>query len=830
MQHAKDMSEGKMENRNQWLKELSCNEQLWAKELEDVPSMINLSYVQLNNLAKEGQVYGVMLQCKDLYETLYKIPIIMSLVIIDSDAKYKEGSAYTDILKASLGSPMSMGQWDTLAAVIIKKNKELHLPNGLINILKRTRKLYATEVTPEVPDVINWRNDAIGHGALKFEDDESYKQEVTSLITMLKEYFDGIGTYSVKGLYATAYFESQGERLVGNNVIMPHDESGLNLVVDSVKYEAENYVNTHNLKCYLFDSYYCRKNLIKYRSYIDGKSELLKNKYFADLYEKHVLKSGKDFNLQAEFISRGEDMILEYLNMPMAYIKPVHLIEQLIETMDEIEHGVIAVFMERGTGKSAFSNQMSGLYHKIPLIKNSFSRCYHVQNASLRGVGDFINSVNFSFRHSFDSAQDLWGSADEMPQLTNDSETPAEDLAVFLNYYHEKYRKEYTILIIDGIDEVTEQTQRLLDYLPVSNQLEDGVFVILLSRFKNEETVLGNSKKYIEFATSISQKQIQDNRKDEENVRMLKACVNQQIKAGKYRENVDCDELIKRADYRFLFLKAYLEINAETILENKTEHHFIGSYFNYILSFYSPSQKHRIKEIAVTIALFPSISIRKYQEYMNCDITYGFIGLLNDLLPLMTVLHINGEDIYAFADAAYAEYVLNEYSDIADEIIDAFYESMRNNLDSYLKNGSLIRMIDYLKTEAEDLINNSIVFFSEGLIGIWNRSIDNKTIRDGFFSKIYGLILCGHLYMDSWAKTGYGYYIRKELTNCIGAALYYSLQNRNDKVANSWSNKICQEFMNIDSKKLSAYKALKNALVKSKDFSSIFDYIENSAK
>ena len=98
-----------MESRNLWLKELGCNEQLWAKELEDLPSMIKYSYTQLNSLTKEGQVYGVMLQCKDLYETLYKIPIIMTLIIIDSDAKYKEGSAYTDILKASSSSPMSMG-------------------------------------------------------------------------------------------------------------------------------------------------------------------------------------------------------------------------------------------------------------------------------------------------------------------------------------------------------------------------------------------------------------------------------------------------------------------------------------------------------------------------------------------------------------------------------------------------------------------------------------------------------------------------------------------------------------------------------------------------
>lgn len=818
-----------MESKNQWLKDLGCDEQLWAKELNNIPSMIYLSYVQLNNLAKDGQVYGVMLQCKDVYEMIIKIPVIMSLIIINSDARYKEGSVYSDIMRASLGAPMSMGLWRDLATDIVKKDKELHLPNGLINILKCTKKLYATEVTSEVSDVVNWRNKEIGHGATKFEDDESYRQEVASLIAMLKKYFDGGEKYSVTGLYDTACFELQGERLVADKIIMPQDQSRLSLVVDSVKYAAENYVNAHNLKCYLFDSYYSRKSLIKYSSYIDGKSEERKSKYFADLYERYVFRSGKDFDPQSKVIRRGEDSILECLNAPMDYIKPQNFVKQLTTAMDDIEHGVIAVFMERGTGKTAFSNQMSGLYTStkdLP-IRNSLSRCYHVQNAAIRGVGDFINSVNFSFTHSHDSSQDLRGGNDEMPQLTNNTDAPADYMARFLNYYHEVYGKEYTILVIDGIDEVTEQTQRLLDFLPDADQLDDGVFVLLLSRFKNEDTVLGNSKKYIELAESISQRQIRVNRTDEENVRMLKECIDKEVANGRYPDCVDCDELIIRADYRFLYLKAYLAINPKIALDNKNEYNFISSYINYILSFHSESQKQRIKEIAVTIALFPSMSIRKYQEYMNWDITYKFVGMLNDLLPLMTVLHIDGEDIYSFADAAYAEFVLKEFSDVAEEVMDAFYKSLVNDLSTYLKYGELIRIIDQLRTEPEDITNNRIIFYSEGIIGIWNRAIDNKAIREKFFSESYeyGLTLCGHLYMDSWAKTGYGYYVRQELINCVGATLYYCLKNRNDVTARAWSHAICVIIRQNDRRKETQYSNLEYALFQSNDFSSIYDYI-----
>lgn len=813
-----------MDNRNQWLIELSRNEELWAKELDAVPSMIKLSYDQLKRLAEDGQVYGVMLQCKDLFEVLYKIPIVMVLIVLDSDDKYKEGTAYADIIRASLGSPMSMGLWNDLASVIVKKSKELSIPGNLISILKKTRKLYATDVTPDMPDVIKWRNDAIGHGALKFQDDEAYQQEVKSLILLLKEYFDGTGKYSIKGLYDEIYFELDDQKLVGDTVLEPQEDSDLRLFVSSEEFEAGSYVDAHNLRYYLFDSFYCRKDLVRYRSYLDGQSELLASAYFSDLFAKHVLRAGKDSSVQAEFISREEDIILEYLNMPISYIKPLHLVEQLTDVMDDIEHGVIALFMERGTGKSAFSNQMSGLYHKSPLIKNSFSRCYHVQNAALRGVGDFINSVIFSFRHSFDSTEDFWGSTDEMPTLSIDSQSPAEDMARFLNYYHKKYRKEYTILLIDGIDEMAEQTRRILEYVPSADQLDDGVFVVLLSRFQWEDTVLGNSKQYIEFAETVSQAQISLKREDEENIRVLTECINQQIKAGRYPADVDFDELIRRADYRFLYLKAYLAIKAEIVLENKDEYSFIRSYMDYILSFYGPSQKRQIKEIAVAIALFPSISIRKYQEYMNCiDITYEFVGLFNDLDPIMTVLHVDGENVYVLADAAYADYILEAFSDVVEEVLEFFDTSLENRLKAYLKEGEYSRYDRSKGSDYEEQLNQAIIFYSEGIIGLWNRAHTNQRIRTHFFENHYAEVLCDWLLGDVRAVIGYISFVREELCNCLSSAINYCIQNQKDTVAQTWCKIIFGKF-HSDRTGTGCF-ALRSGLTRTNDFEKIYNYI-----
>ena len=782
-----------MRSSNQWLINLSKDELLWAKNLATLPSMIHFEYMQLKNLAAQGQVYGVLLQCKDTYETVLRIPVIMALVVIDSDPKYKDGSEYNDIMKAFLESPMSMGNWNNLARVIIKNNKKLNLPENLIKILEKTRKLYNTEITDKVSDVVAWRNDTIGHGALKFEGDSNYQEEVKSLLNLLKEYFDGEGKLSIKGLYDSIYFQCSENKLVGD-CYDKNAEHDLILHIAGSAFNVSNYINDCNLKWYLFESFYCRKNLVKYSSYIDGKNNTVQNKYFSDLYEKHVLQGNKDAAVASDYISRAEDLILEYLNMPTDYVNPEKLVELLQEQMDALGKGVITIFMERGTGKSAFANQMSGLYHSKPLLKNTLSRCYHVSNAALRGVSDFTNSITNGFRHSFNPADDLWGSTEELPSLTLESENPAEDMAVFLNFYHDKYRKDYTILVIDGIDETTEQSEFILNYIPSKERLDEGVFVVLTTRFSDEKTVQGKSKKYIEKATQLADEQLEIRRHEEINTELLKRYIEKHKNKFGLNNSIDKEALIKKSDYRILYLRAYLAMKDKVALDSTNETTFIESYMNYLLSFYGINQKQKLKEIAVSIALFPSISIKKYQEYLNCqEITYEFVGLFNDLLPVLTVVHLDGEDCYEFADAAYEDFVIDSYPDVVKDVVHYFNDSFNHHLGEYLRNGRRIQSDGTTKDKGDNKLNEKIMFFSEGLLNIWHKSKYSTLIYDLFFSNLNILALAYQLIKDEWANIGYGFIIKREIINVLGEGLNSSLQTKSGTTCKTWLRKICKE-------------------------------------
>ena len=823
-----------MKASNQWLINLSKDESLWATELDEVPSMIHFEYAQLKSLAQEGQVYGVLLQCKDTFETILKIPVIMALVIIDSDSKYKDGSEYAEIMNAFLKSPLSMGSWKILASIIVGKNKILQLPETLIEILKRTQDLYEEDITDDFSDVVNWRNEEIGHGALKFQDDSSYQEEVSTLLRLLKDYFNGTRKFSIKGLYDECYFKCGENKLVAGHYERNIDSVNMSLHVATQSFPVANYINDCDLKWYLFESFYSRKNVVKYSSYIDGKNNTIQNKYFSDLFTKHVLQGSNDASICSDYRTREEEELLEkLLYMPPDYVNQTEIAELLLKKMQDIEKGIITLFMERGTGKSAFANKMSGQYNKKPLIKNSISRCYHISNAVLRGLSDFVSSIEYEFTHSKNSAKDIRGGAKKLPSISLESENPPEDMAKVLNTYHDIYRKKYTVLVIDGIDEITEQTERILDYIPSKEQLDDGVFIVLTTRFADENTVKGKSKKYIEKAVKLTDSLLQVRRYDQVNVELLnRYIIEKYIKTSKLEQNIDKKALIVKSDYRILYLRAYLGISERVDFDSTNETIFIKSYMDYILSFYGINQKQTLREIAVTIALFPGISIKQYQEYLDCqEITYKFVGLFYDLMPLLTVLHVDGEAVYEFADAAYEDFVIEEYPDVVKETIRFFYESLNRHLEGYLNNEDYMSrdMVESINN-GRDQLNKNLVFYSEGLLGMWHKSYKHMVISDLFYENLDLIRLTEKIVVDKWADFGYGLYLKNELLNCIVDSLYLGLTNKRGEICLQWTNNLNKifsndNFVNIDTVVDWPLRFLKEKVITHNNFGKIKCYL-----
>ena len=753
---------------NEWLKKLGLDESIWAFDNSDVfPSVFNAEYRYLRELAMQGQIYGVMLQAKDIYETLIKLPVIMALIILENEAD-PDSSVYLEVMGKALAEPLSMGSWDNLAASIIKKTRknETSLPVSLITILEKTRKLLAAKISDQHVNAVNWRNETIGHGALRFQDNPAFQNELIQILQNFKNYFSGNQKYSVNRLYENLYLVSGERKLNGFELETDDSSESLFLYAEGRQYTDTHYIIQNELKCFFFESYYERRKICKYSTYYGGGEISVKDQYFQDL-----LLAETNVPLTGKLIRRDEDRLLECIYETKDYIEPEALIETLQQRMDALDRGIITVHMERGTGKSAFASRMNGLYYDEPLIEDVFCRSYHISHAGIRGVSDFVNTLNISFQRSYNPAEDLSGSSERLAVLPHTTDQPETDMAEFLNCYHEIYDCDKTILIIDGIDELSRESEKILDYIPSSKLLNPGVFIILLSRFEDEKTLIGQSSRYVQAADRKSDSVIELRRQEPENILLLKKYIDQYIPECDY-----ADELIAKADYRFLYLKPYVLLDRSISLETENETMFVESYLEYLLSLYADSQKAKLKEMAVTVALFPEISLKEYQEYLNCpELTYSFIGILNDLMPLMTKKRTDGEDRYEYADTQYREFILDRYSDEMPGIIHVFGQNLEDYLNRKVKPTPEDKLLEAIFGRKVNIADEETLFYAR-YIPVVNRILDQKHEFYMNPEPVIGFIK--YLASQRYDSSGYHELLSHDLFDYINHVLLKGIESR----------------------------------------------------
>ena len=140
-----------------WIQILAKDEQFKAGSVllpESIwPTPIAKCYSDLYDLMEEGNVYGSLLQIKDLYETILKMPVLAALVYICGTNKEALLSD-SDLLEKWIPKALSLGSWDSLGAAIINKNKkkQYSIPDVLADAIRMTRKLVAKKIFFSVPE------------------------------------------------------------------------------------------------------------------------------------------------------------------------------------------------------------------------------------------------------------------------------------------------------------------------------------------------------------------------------------------------------------------------------------------------------------------------------------------------------------------------------------------------------------------------------------------------------------------------------------------------------------------------------------------------------
>ncbi len=807
-----------MEKKNQWLVSLGEDNSYWPEENYDCnPSVINFEYEVLRDLAKKGNLYGGFLQIKDVFELVMKIPCVMGMIIVNSNPP-DDSKPYFEIMNQALSKPLAMGDWNALAGVLYKYRSEARLPADLVKIIDKTRKLYNKKPFGTDMTIPAWRNQTIGHGALRFEDDPAFGQEITVLLGILKQYFqEDLGR-----LYETLYIEADGVRLTGSRISFDSEADAL-LHTENNTYPVNEFITRQDLSCFFFNSYYSEAKKAQFSSFMGGRAFLEKREYLDAIMEKLERMKLEGHTFRQRFTTRGEEMMLECLSKPDRYYKPAGLISALKKKMAELHKGIILIEMERGTGKSAFANQMSGLHTKakeLP-IKDGYTRIYHLANASLRGINDFTRSVNYSFRVNYNPLNDLYSTEEEIAPFDLNDADPAASLADFLNTYHDLYHPAFTMLILDGADELTSETKKIIECIPRREMLDDGVFVVVLSRFEDENTVQSRSRKMIKEASSKADAVIQFRRNDPDNIKVME----QYIKA-KSPSCQDPLKLIDKADHRFLYLKPYILVRDKAVLDSTDETAFFNSFTDYLLSLYPDAKLNNIKEALCVFALFPGITLKEYMKYLNQPtLTYTFIGILNDLMPLLTVTRHPDGSQYALADEAYTRAVLVRFPDTVKETAACFEKSLYEALAGYLAQ----REPSYQKIVHGRAVSNaaysaeeSLAFFGKNLLSLYRHSDSGHLLSDPKTC----VDLAMQLGRDPLADSGYRKIIRDQLCGDVIKAVSEGLKT--EREGHAGANEIYEYIKGQDPEYL---YALKGALICVPSFDELYrQYTDSMGK
>lgn len=744
---------------NKWLIEIGNNDDLWEKiTAPPFPVYIRDQYDSLRQFAKNGNLYGVMLQIKDVYETSIKIPCIIALSMIDESIIFDGKERVKDVFEFILKKPLSMGDWEVLAKKMIDSSAVSE--QMLIDLLQQTRDLFNKKIGNT--KIVKWRNETIGHGMLRAEDDEENNNAIRELLSNLKEYFENA---KVSEAYERVYFSINGERPLETKTIQTNELSELELNIGEKRIGTSKYACIENAQCFFFESYYKFNKKVKYISYDTGRE--LKNYgdiqgYFKSLVNEYF-KAGllRDESTKGRIQNHLRDEAMKCLADDDQYVKPQYLIDKLEKTFSQEKSGIIMIEMERGMGKTAFALHSSSDYPKGSLFDRTASRSYNLADVRLREISNFINKTNEYLRNAPKSiSEDYIDDSDTF--IHPDGDDNSADMSRLMNGFKDLFLNsdyssdneiENAVYFLDGVDELTnDDANRILSYLPEKGSLEEGAFIVLLSRFPDEKDLSSRSRSTIQKFEERADKIIHVKRDDTEYRKSLLVFVKKilpKLKEEEYRS------VLEMTEYRFLGCKLFkLCNNKQFTLNNHGIQDLAGVYLKSITSTRNIYARNELMDFLSAITLLGSISLDQYSNRIQfSDITFRLIGCVNDALPLLLVERGRDTNYYRWANEEYRSLFMVEYeaevlcfAETLKNAVETWYSRCRDELAEWDPDGENIKRPDKFNEDSKRLEYfedvDGWLFYMSVLHALYKLAKTNEKYEKIFYSEDFYVIYC----------------------------------------------------------------------------------------
>ena len=601
------------------LQEISTNKNLNNAEMNFMTKPImNVKYIQLQKswhldpMAKKNftlelylteyerllelvrtQPYGALLQIKDLYEIIVKVPVLVTasywLKNFDQlEDKPKRGKrSKHSVLHEWLRSDLSIGDW-SLAATnmfnILDKNKPDMQPveKVLYQLLLDIVEMYKTK------KVTTWRNDRIGHGALGLLVDDQFKKELEGHISAIAWHFNNP---AMNDVYRKLLFKK--------------DNQGIYVEIEKEKISLNPFFYS-DYKLFLFDSYHRSKDKLLFLDYTFGDKkpfEVSDLRFFINKLNKYmenftINESTPDVNIQNSLLKsqynsfKQRSILGDYMNVD-------YLTSWLENNIQNLDRGIFLLKMEEGMGKTTFVNAIDEWSHfrfkNKPKLPNTIVRSVYIESHNPNQVAYFkSNLVEQLSRFTRNGKiEEIAFQKGFSPVIVSNAH--AHECKRLLKYYHEIYLnetdKDKLLLVIDGLDEITNREGvSILNFIPSYEMLPENVYILLTSRL--------DSDKEVEIPVYINDT-LEIRRGDNINIEAIQHFIEQQTNVSKEQAYQIITDL---KDQRFMYIKPYVDLlKTGNTNKNVSLDQLIPQYLDELAMLYG---KRYVKEIYRLLALF----------------------------------------------------------------------------------------------------------------------------------------------------------------------------------------------------------------------------------
>lgn len=644
-----------------WTVELTENQDFWDKQVfEHYSPVVAHEYERVYELLMKDQSYGAVLQIKDVLEVILKWPVLISISKIFRQKERSDEEA--KLLIAILEKPLSLGDWLTIANTL-KKTQSVH--PKLRELLKKTVNMFFTY------ELVHWRNEKIGHGALAFDDDDEFKADMMRKLSMLKKYFEDT-RHLTSTIYLYLKVGDHLEQLSGKASLLQLAELDGELLckVDDEIIPLHPFILHRQQEVYFFDTYYPRKQKAAILDYTQGKKT-----FSADLSEQLLrtknelaVQERPDSSVDEQTYSMLELNVLQKLTEVNDYISPDYLKNTVRQWLDSYEQGLFLIQMERGTGKTTFSRALDEL--SIHKYRNDFEdesvRVFYANDSYSYRVPYFLQTVHDTLRKNARGEMLITG----VEPMVGDAVEPASAFAKMLGSFQEAHLqhfkiKEKLVLVIDGVDEIpADSGQTIFEFL--SDAQLENVYVILTCRTSEELSDFTKSKlKGLRFTDCVTY-----GRDDLRNVEALKKFAFKEILKQKSEANLaqTVESLLQKADYRFLYLKFMKELmlaknGVAEVAALPAGEQLIEYYLNHLQRIYGEKYFQQIIDILSILATaYEGLTFREVSDLLHEDSpTFRFLAYLIDLRVFLKVERSYRGNIMYIAHDELKKWILEQY-------------------------------------------------------------------------------------------------------------------------------------------------------------------------